>query len=71
MWSKKEGKKTWEMRHEARFTCIEIWNLKSIDNMYFDFEDKFEVLPKVYFRHTIYGFEAREVKSPTLQTVYK
>ena len=24
LWSKKEGKKTWEMRHEARFNCMEI-----------------------------------------------
>ena len=24
LWSKKEGKKTWEMKHEARFSCMEI-----------------------------------------------
>ena len=24
LWSKKEGKKTWEMRHEVRFSCMEI-----------------------------------------------
>ena len=24
LWSKKEGKKAWEMRHEARFSCMEI-----------------------------------------------
>ena len=24
LWSKKEGKKTWEMRHEARFGCMKI-----------------------------------------------
>ena len=39
--------------------------------MYFDFEEKFGVLPQVYFRHTIYFFEAWEVRSPTLQMVYK
>ena len=71
LWSKKKGKKTWEMRHEARFSCIEIWNSKSSGNMYSDFEDKFGVIPKIHFRHTIYRFEAREVKSPTLQMVYK
>ena len=24
LWSKKEGKKVWEMRHEARFSYLEI-----------------------------------------------
>ena len=24
LWSKKEGKEAWEMRHEARFGCMEI-----------------------------------------------
>ena len=24
LWSKKEGKKTWKMRHEARFSCMKI-----------------------------------------------
>ena len=24
LWSKKEGKKTWEMKHEARFSYMEI-----------------------------------------------
>ena len=24
LWSKKEGKKVWEMRHEARFNCMKI-----------------------------------------------
>ena len=41
LWSKKEGKKTWEIRHEARFNCVEIQNSKSGGNIYFDFEDKF------------------------------
>ena len=41
LWSKKEGKKIWEIRHEARFNCVEIQNSKSSGNIYFDFEDKF------------------------------
>ena len=28
LWSKKEGKKTWEMRHKPRFNCMEIQNSK-------------------------------------------
>ena len=54
LWSKKEGKKTWEMRHEGRFNYMEIWNSKSDGNTYSNFEEKFGVLPKVHFRHTIY-----------------
>ena len=41
------------------------------DNIYSDFEDKFGALSGVHFIHTIYRFEAREVRSPTLQTVCK
>ena len=48
LWSKKEGKKTWEMRHEVRFNYMEIWNSKFGGNMYSNFEDKFGVLPKVH-----------------------
>ena len=44
---------------------------KSDGIIYSDFEDKFRGLPEVYCIHTIYRFEAREVRSPTLQTVYK
>ena len=39
--------------------------------MYFEFEEKFGVFSKVYFSHSIYNFEAWEVKSPTLQTLHK
>ena len=46
-------------------------SLKSGGNIYFDFEDKFEVLSEVHFRHTIYHFKDQEVRSLTLQTVYK
>ena len=66
LWSKKEGKKTWEMRHEARFSCMEIQNSKSNGNIYSEFEDKFGVLIGVHFIHTIYLLEAWEVKSLTL-----
>ena len=66
LWSKKEGKKTWEMRHEARFSCMEIQNSKSDNNIYSEFEDNFRVLLGVHFIHTIYFLEAWEVKSPTL-----
>ena len=45
---------------------MEIWNTKSGDNMYSDFEVKFGVVPKVDFRQAIYCFEALEVKNPTL-----
>ena len=41
LWDKKEGKKTWEIRHEARFSCVEIQNSKSGGNIYFEYEDKF------------------------------
>ena len=37
---------------------------KSDDNIYSKFEDKFRVLPRVYFIYTIYCFEAWEVTSP-------
>ena len=44
---------------------------KSDGNIYSDFEDKFGALSGVHIIHSIYPFEAREVKSPTLQMVYK
>ena len=39
---------------------------KSDGNIYFDSEDKFGALFGVHFLHTIYFFEAREVRSPML-----
>ena len=39
--------------------------------MYFDFEEKFRAIFEFYFRNTIYCFEAQEVISPTLSTMYK
>ena len=44
---------------------------KSDGIIYSDFEDKFGALFGVHYIHTIYRFEAWEVKSPTLQTVCK
>ena len=44
---------------------------KSDGIIYSDIEEKFRVLFGVHFIHTIYRFEAREVRSPTLQTVCK
>ena len=38
---------------------------------YCNFRDIFGALSRVHFIHTIYRFEAREVKSPILQTVSK
>ena len=55
LWSKKDGKQTWNMRHEINSSsCMKIWNSKSGGNMYSDFEAKFEALLKVHFRPTIY-----------------
>ena len=44
---------------------------KSNGIIYSDFEDKFGALSGVHCIHTIYRFEAREVKSPTVQTMCK
>ena len=44
---------------------------KSDGIIYSDFEDKFGALYGVYYIHTIYFLEAREVRSLTLQTVCK
>ena len=34
--------------------------------IYFDFEKKFRALTGVHYIHTMYRFEAREVRSPML-----
>ena len=44
---------------------------KSNGNIYSEFMDKFGALSRVHFVHAIYRFESQEVKSPTLQTVFK
>ena len=51
----KQNSTTWKFRTQ-----------KSDGNIYSDFEDKFRELSGVHFIHTIYYFEYREVKSPTL-----
>ena len=71
LWSKKEGKKhgKWGMKQD-----LAAWKFrtqKSDGIIYSDFEDKFWALSGVHYIHTIYRFEAREVKSSTLQTVCK
>ena len=50
---------------------MEIWNEKSGDNMYSNFEVKFGVLLEVPFSQVIYRFEALEVRNPMIQMVYK
>ena len=50
---------------------MKIWNSKSGTRTYFDFEIKFGAFFKVNFGQTIYHFEAREVKNPTLQIMNK
>ena len=39
---------------------------KSDGIIYSEFEDKFGALSRVHYIHTIYYFEAQEVRSPTL-----
>ena len=45
---------------------MEIWNSKSGDNIYFEFEVIFGVLSEVHFGQDIYRFKDLEVKNPTL-----
>ena len=61
LWWSTQGKpKTGENRGEKPSTTP-FWQLLG----------PFWLLPEVHFLHTIYRFEAQEVKSPTLQTVSK
>ena len=39
--------------------------------IYSDFEEKFRALSRANYIHTLYHFEAREVRSLTFQTVCK
>ena len=59
-WGMKQDLVAWKFRTQ-----------KSDGIIYFDFEDKFGELSGVHYIHTIYHFEAREVRSPTFQTVCK
>ena len=56
----KQDSATWKSRTQ-----------KSDGNICSDFEDKFGAFSGAHFMHTIYFFEAWEVRSPTLQTVCK
>ena len=59
LWSKKEGKRTWIIKHEENSSsCMEVWNSKSGGNMYSNFEENFGALSKVHFMHPIFFFEA-------------
>ena len=44
---------------------MKIWNSKSNNNTYFEFELKSGAFPKV-FGQAIYHFNAQEIRSPTL-----
>ena len=61
LWGMKQNSSSW----------MEILNAKSGGNMYSDFKVKFGSVFEVYFRYTIYFFEAQEVRSPTVQIAYK
>ena len=56
-----------EIQHEA----ISRWNLRMLYSKGEQLQDKFRELPGVYCIHTIYCFEAREIRNPTLQIVCK
>ena len=59
-WGMKQDLAAWKFRTQ-----------KSDSIIYSDFEEKFGVLYGVHYIHTIYRFEAQEVRSPILQTVCK
>ena len=59
-WGMKQDLVAWKFRTQ-----------KSNDIIYSDFENKFRALHRVHCIYTIYRFEVWEVRSPTLQTVYK
>ena len=65
--AKKHGK--WGMKQDS--VAWKFKTQKSDGNIYSDLEDKFKVISRVHFIHTIYHFEDREVRSPTLQMVCK
>ena len=71
LWSKKKSTKTWEIRHEAIFICMEILELKIWWQHILWLWGKIGIIYEVHFRHTIYFFEVREVRNPTLQTMWK
>ena len=48
-------------RHNLKFKHSN-WNTKFDRNIYYNFEVKFGVFPKIIFRHTIYHFEVEKSK---------
>ena len=59
-WGMKQDLVAWKFRTQ-----------KSNGNIYSDFKEKFRDFSRVHFIHTIYRFEAQEIRSPRFQTVYK
>ena len=57
---------TWTISQGIAKSSHAMWNSKGQQ-----LQDKFRALSGVHYIHTIYFFEAQEVKSPTLQTVCK
>ena len=72
LWSKKEGKKTWEMRLEARFIKLygnlelKIW----WQHVFWFWGQILSTLKSPFWAYYML-FWSSEVKNPTLQTVYK
>ena len=56
-----------EIQHEA----ISQWNLRMLYSKGEQLQEKFRELPGIYCIYTIYCFEAREIRNPTLQIVCK
>ena len=65
--ARKHGK--WGMKQDSVAWKFRIQ--KYDGNIYSNFKDKFGEIIGVHFIHTIYHFEDREVRSPTLQMVCK
>ena len=60
--ARKHGK--WGMKQDSVAWKFKTQNFDGI--IYSDFEKKFRALSRVHYIHTIYYFEAQEVRSPTL-----
>ena len=58
LWSKKEGKKTWEWGMKQDSVAWKFRTQKSDGIIYSDFEKKFRVLYRVHCIHTIYCFKS-------------
>ena len=62
----RERNPTWTISQGIAKSSHAMWNSKGQQ-----LQDKFRALSGVHYIHTIYFFEAQEVRSPTLQTVCK